>query len=134
MNFLKVVLRFKDGKIYKGSTHNFFPNKTRFHLFLHENPSEHPLEVCFQDLKAVFIVQDFSGKPGYNEQKKFRPDGKSFGPKMEVTFEDGKTLVGSSLDFSLKKKGFFLFPADPHSNNLKAFVIFDAVRHLRQLR
>ena len=134
MNPLKVVLRYKDGKIHKGVTHNFFPNKTHFHLFLHNESPKHPLEVFFQDLKAVFIVQDFSGKPGYNEQKKFGADGKSFGPKLEVTFQDGETLVGSTLDFSLKKKGFFLFPADPQSNNLKAFIIFDSIKHLRQLR
>jgi len=134
MDPLKVVLRYKDGKVHKGFTQNFFPNKDRFHLFLREQPSGHPLEVFVRDLKAVFIVRDFRGEPKYNERKDFGTGEKSFGVKIEVTFQDGEILVGSTLDYSLKKQGFFLLPADPRSNNQKAYLVLDAVKYVRQLR
>ena len=43
MERLKVVARYKDGKVIKGFTHDFFPNKDRFHLFPPDNPDPLPI-------------------------------------------------------------------------------------------
>ncbi len=134
METVKVVARYKDGKILKGVTQNFFPNKDRFHLFPVDNPSGPPAEVLIKDLKAVFIVRDFAGNPEYKERKEFEVGGKTVGTKIEVTFQDGEVIVGSTVGYDLKRQGFFVFPADPQSNNLRAFVVSAAVKDVRQIR
>jgi hypothetical protein len=134
METVKVVVRYKDGNILKGVTQNFFPNKDRFHLFLSDKPSGPPAEVLIKDLKAVFIVRDFGGNPEYKERKDFAAGGKTVGTKVEITFQDGEVFVGSTLGYDLKRQGFFVFPADPQSNNLRAFVVSGAIKNVRQLR
>jgi hypothetical protein len=47
----KVVIRFKDNRVLKGTTSNFFPNKDRFHL---EQQNGQRMEVRVEDLKAIF--------------------------------------------------------------------------------
>jgi len=39
MEKLKVVVRFSDGKLIKGFTGDFFPDKERFHVIPAGNPS-----------------------------------------------------------------------------------------------
>ena len=130
---IKVVLRYKDGRVLKGSTQNFFPNKDRFHLSLADKSSGSPIEIFMRELKAVFIVRDFEGNPDYQERKEFFGEEKTLGRKVEVFFQDGEVLVGSTLSYDLKRPGFFIFPADPQSNNLKAFVVSSAVKYVRQV-
>ena len=133
MEPVKVVLRYIEGRVLKGFTQNFFPGKDRFHLFSIEKPSGPPTEVFLKDLKAVFVVKTFRGKPGHEEQKNFKEAEKTFGRKVEVVFRDGEIMVGSTLSYDLKKKGFFIFPADSHSNNLKIFLVSSAVKYVRQV-
>ena len=131
MERLKVVARYKDGKVIKGFTHDFFPNKERFHLFPSDNPSATGIEVVISKLKAVFIVRDFAGDPHYNERKQYIEGEKFSGVQVEVTFEDGEVLVGSTLGYDPKRQGFFLFPADPKSNNIRVFVVSSALKNVR---
>ncbi len=53
-----------------------------------------------KELKAVFIVRDFIGNAQDNECKEFIESKKLLGRKVEVTFEDGEMLVGSTLGCS----------------------------------
>ena len=131
MEPVKVVLRYTDGKILKGMTQNFFPNKDRFHLFPVNDPLNKPVEVNFKGMKAVFVVKDFKGNAQHVEKKTF-PEGQNIsGKKVEVTFTDGEVLVGSTLGYDLTRRGFFVFPADSQSNNIRVFVISSAVRKAR---
>ena len=130
MERLKVVARYKDGKVIKGFTNDFFPNKDRFHLFPPDNPSANGIEVLIGRLKAVFIVRDFIGNPQYNERKEYIVGEKFSGVKVEVTFEDGEVLVGSTLGYDPKRQGFFLFPADPKCNNIRVFVVSSALKNV----
>jgi hypothetical protein len=60
----KVVLRFADRRILKGTTADFFPGKDVFHLMVIGAPvEEKPIEAWIKDLKAVFFVKDFAGNP-----------------------------------------------------------------------
>jgi hypothetical protein len=131
MERLKVVARYKDGKVIKGFTHDFFPNKDRFHLFPPDNPSANGFEVFISRLKAVFIVRDFIGNPQYNERKEYIEGEKFSGVKVEVAFEDGEVLFGSTLGYDPKRQGFFLIPADPNSNNIRIFVVSSALKNVR---
>ena len=131
MERLKVVARYRDGKVIKGFTHDFFPNKDRFHLFPADDPSANGVEVLISRLKAVFMVRDFIGNPQYNERKEY-VEGETFsGLQVEVTFQDGEVLVGSTQVYDPKRQGFFLFPADPKSNNIRVFVVSSALKNVR---
>ena len=133
MEKVKVVARFSDGKLIKGFTHDFFPNKKLFHLTPVDNSSGEPIEVSIADLKAIFIVGDFIGHPLYKERKKYIDDEKPSGKKVEVTFVDGEVLVGSTLGYDPKRQGFFIFPADPQSNNIRVYVVSSFVEKVRCL-
>ena len=96
-------------------------------------PSSEAVEVLLKELKAVFFVQDFVGNYLYNERKKYNQEEKPSGKKVEVTFADGEVLVGSTLGYDPSRPGFFLFPADPKSNNIRVFAVTTAVKKVRFL-
>ncbi len=133
MERIKVVARYVNGKTVKGYTLDFFPNKDRFHVTITGKPSDPPMEVIVNHLKAVFVVRDFNGNPQYNERKEFKEGENPYGTLLEVTFGDGEVLVGSCTSFDLKRQGFFLSPADPVSNNQRVFVVCSALKSIRQL-
>ena len=133
MEPIKVVIRYADGKVAKGYTHDFFPNKTKFHLNIVESPQGEGKEIQLSDLKAVFFVRDFGGDPLYDEEKLFKQGQPISGRKVEVTFSDGEVLVGTTMGYDPNRPGFFLFPADSKSNNLRVFVVSAAVIKVRQL-
>jgi hypothetical protein len=133
MEPIKIVLRFANGAVIKGSTRNFSPNKDCFHFIPADSPSNGAIEVLLKDLKAVFMVRDFIGTPQYNERKKYIEEEKPSGKRIEVTFADGEVMVGSTLGYDRNRLGFFIFPADPKSNNIRVFVVSSAVKSVRQL-
>ena len=130
----KVVLRHRNGELAKGFTQDFFPNKDRFHLIPADKSSAPAIEVSMKDLKAIFMVRDFNGNPQYKERKKYLEGEKPSGQKIEVTFTDGEVMVGSTLGYDTKRSGFFLFPADPESNNIRVFAVSSAVAKVRHLQ
>jgi len=134
MEPIKVVVRYADGRVAKGMTQDFFPNKDRFHLRSDTTTSEEPAEVLIRDLKAVFFVKDFDGKPGYNERKEYNNGDKAQGRKVEILFVDGEKLVGSTLGYDPNRLGFFLFPVDSKSNNMRVFAVTAAVKNVRYIQ
>jgi len=133
MEPVKVVARYVDGKRVKGFSQDFFPHKDRFHIYQAAKPSGGAVEVLLKDLKAVFFVQDFTGNCLYNERKEYIQGEKPSGRKIEVTFRDGEVLVGTTLGYDPSRPGFFLFPADPKSNNIRVFAVTTAVKKVRYL-
>ncbi len=133
MEKVKVVIRYSHGRLIKGFTDDFSPNKERFHLIPVNNFSGGVIEVSIKDLKAIFMVRDFIGDPLYEECKKYIEGEKPSGKKVEVTFIDGEVLVGSTLGYDPKRQGFFIFPADPKSNNVRVYVVSSAAQKVRYL-
>jgi len=131
MEKIKLVVHFNDGNLIKGFTEDFSPSKERFHLIPTDNPSGGAIEVSAKDLKAVFIVRDFIGDSMYNERKDYIEGEKPSGKKVEVTFADGEVLVGSTLGYDPRRQGFFIFPADPKSNNIRVYALFSSVKKVR---
>jgi hypothetical protein len=131
MEPIKVVARYINGKVIKGLTQDFFPNKDRFHLQPIVKSTGEASEVFVKDLKAVFFVRDYAGDYQYDERKSYMEGEKASGRKMEVTFKDGEVMVGSTLGYDPSRPGFFLFPADPKSNNMRIFVVSTAVKKTR---
>jgi len=131
---VKVIMRYANGKLIKGYTNDFFPNKTLFHVrSIESEPTDKGEEVYVKELKAVFFVKDFVGNAAYNEIKHFAEGQQYSGRKVEVTFTDDEVLVGSTIGYDPSRLGFFVTPVDPQSNNLRVFVISAAVRNFRFL-
>ncbi len=132
----RLVVHYANGRVLKGYSYDFYPNKPHFHL-LPPQPgfsfTDEAVEIRMKDLKAVFFVRNFEGDPSYNEQKEFAEGERPSGRKVEVTFRDGEVLVGSTLGYDPRRRGFFFIPADPKSNNLKVFAVRDAVINVRVL-
>jgi hypothetical protein len=128
----QVVVRYLDGRIDKGYTHDFTPLRDTFHLTL-EDGSGTILTVDVNDLKAIFFVKTFSGDRNYIEKKFFEQvDQSRFrGLKIRVVFNDGEIIRGISLGYNEKKKGFFLIPVDPDCNNDRIYIIASACKDIK---
>lgn len=123
----RVVARFLDGRVLKGTTHDFAPNKPRFHLCLGGNEAAKPVDVQVADLKAVFFVKSWEGNPRRVKSNDFaRAAGQ--GRRVVVTFTDGEILAGFTVGYAPDKPGFFLLPVDPAGNNTRVFVVVGAVK------
>ena len=133
MERMLVAAHYSNGKIIKGYTIDFFPNKDRFHVTLVDKPSDKPIEVMVNQLKAVFVVRDLKGNPQYVERKSYMEGQTPYGTPLELTFEDGEVMVGASMGFDLRRQGFFITPADPNNNNLRVFAVCSTVKRIRQL-
>ena len=120
----RIVARFADGRMLKGTTQDFAPAKDTFHVIGSEGGSR-PVKVAVEDLKAVFFVKSLVGNAAYTELKEF--GGPAHGRKVQVTFKDGEVLVGSTQGYQQDRPGFFLVPADPRSNNDRIYVVTTAV-------
>ena len=132
MEKVKIIARYLDGKMIKGFTQDFSPNKPAFHIFPLDAPNE-SVEILLKELKAIFFVRDFAGRPEYDERKHFTPEDRPSGRIVEVTFIDGEVMVGATVAYDPKRPGFFIFPADPQGNNARVFALSKAVRTVRYL-
>ncbi|MGE5789814.1 MAG: DUF6982 domain-containing protein [Syntrophaceae bacterium] len=134
MEPVKVVVRYADGKVVKGYTQDFFPNKDRFHLQPQQKSSgQDTQQILIKDLKAIFFVKDFGGNPAYDERRQFGDGDRPQGRKMEILFKDGEQIVGSTLGYEPNRPGFFIQPVDGQSNNMRVFVVQAFVDKIRTL-
>lgn len=133
----KVVIRYRDGRILKGTTMDFSPVKQKFHLHPFDKLKENIVhEVELHRLKAIFFVKDFVGDKSSHEQidtvYSIKPPAGT--KKLLVEFVDGEKLVGAVYSYSTDKPGFYLIPLDTHSNNLRIFVVFSSVKTIKELK
>ena len=116
----KVVARFSDGRMVKGSTSDFVPAKEFFHVASSDAPKgSKPTMVHVKDLKAIFFVKDFSGRPDYTPKNEFEGDKAPPGRKIKVVFADGEVIVGTTQGYQPGRPGFFMVPADQADNNIE---------------
>ena len=117
----KVVARFKNGAIKKGSTGDFFPNRAIFHL---KSGNGEILEINVEELKAVCFVKSFEGDKG--RMNKYTVPVPGGGREVSVKFPDGELIIGYTQGYSPTRSGFFLIPADLQNNNERIYVITSA--------
>jgi len=132
----KVVARFRDGKILKGFTNDFFPNKDVFHISSSERGKD-LIEVFVPDLKALFFVKSFEGKKDHRNHD--HPDvleklKKTPGVKLSIVFDDGEKMLAFTQGYEPGRKGFFIFSADPESNWERAFVVKRSTKEVTRVR
>jgi hypothetical protein len=128
----KVVVAFLDRRRQRGYTYDFSAMRDSLNLL----PAEDPLQgqgtkVDLKDVKALFFVRDFVGNKDAQDSPDL--DSPAHGRKIEVSFSDGEKLVGKTEGYNRQKLGFFVFPADPKSNNLRIFVVTKNARFIRFL-
>jgi hypothetical protein len=122
----RVVVHFTDGKILKGTTQDFFPNRPSFHL----QPAQAgpAVEIRCRLLKGVFFVKEYAGNSTRRDLRGFlAAAGETIhGKKIAVRFKDGELLCGYSLSYLPDREGFFMFPSDSASNNIRIYVLMAA--------
>jgi len=135
----KVIARFNDGRLLKGSVRDFTRDADVVLLEETGNSKEHRIPIA--QLKALFFVHSLAGDSARRERKAFGIR-ENPGRKIYIKFTDGETLLGYiegefpwKKGFSLSKpddnsKGFFVIPVDNESNNIKAFIVANAVRDI----
>jgi hypothetical protein len=125
----KVVARYQDGRLLKGFTIDFIPEAEVFHLLLvTSTQGSAPVAVRLAELKALFFVREFQGRPDYSDRKEFDPARPPAGRKVRVIFKDGELILGTTPEYQPGHLGFFVVPADPKSNIERCFVVSSATR------
>ncbi|UCF71262.1 MAG: hypothetical protein JSW49_02995 [candidate division WOR-3 bacterium] len=130
----RIVLHFEDNRLLKGYTNDFTPLREKFHLVSEDEWDKGSIyEVHCSDLKAIFFVKTLEGNRDYIEKKDFTDvDTQGLrGLKVKVVFPDGEVIRGTSFGYSRRRKGFFVVPVDPESNNERIYVVTDKVRAVR---
>jgi len=127
-----VVARYRDGRVIKGTTYDFGPQKKGFHVVPVGEEGRKVSEVLFSDLKAVFFVRSLEGKQDHPLTKEVSEEKAEAGSlmKVKITFGDGETLMGTTQGYTLEREGFFIVPLEGDSNNLRIFVISKAVKEV----
>jgi small nuclear ribonucleoprotein (snRNP)-like protein len=116
----KIVVKYKDGKIVKGWSTDFGPNKEIFHLHPLEEYGKDALEIEISSLKAVFFVKDYKGDKDYKKVRTFegQPQGVPSQRKIIIIFKDGENFYGTTHSYDPERKGFFVYPIDPKQRRL----------------
>jgi len=127
----RVVARYADGKVLKGTTQDFFPNRPSFHLLPADGTAA--VEIRSKQLKALFFVRTFEGDSQRQDLRGFvaAPPETAQGKKIAVRFKDGELLCGYSLSYTPDREGFFVFPADGGSNNSRVYVLTIATAEVK---
>jgi hypothetical protein len=127
----RVVVRCLDGRVLKGFTFDFLPNKESFHLVDAED--ERKIEpISAKGLKAVFFVKTFAGNKSRKGGSAIRW-GRGGGHRLRVTFLDGEVLHGTTTSYTPARKGFFIVPVDEGDNNERAYVFTEATREIEMI-
>jgi hypothetical protein len=126
----RAVVAFLDGRRLKGYLLNFSALKENFKLFPSE-PAQHQAgsDIFLKDLKAIFFVKEFAGNP--DQSRTPSDDAPKHGRKVVVKFMDGEELSGTTEGYNPQKLGFFMFPLERNSNNLRIFVVNKNVRQVK---
>ena len=128
---IRAVAHYTDNTILKGTTQDFSPLRPVFHIQPADGSA--PVEIRTKRLKALFVVKTFEGNQTRRDLAGFitGPSETAHGKKIAVHFRDGELLCGYTLSFTPDREGFFLFPSDHDSNNLRVYVVTASTREVR---
>ncbi len=124
-----VVAKLKDGRLIKGTTLDFNPDKNFFHVQV--SPKE-TTEIIVTDLKAIFFVRKLEGdrSPHIGEALKESTAAAACLKAVTVIFFDDEVIKGCAQSLHFDRLGFFLVPDDPRSNNQRIFAVLPSVKKI----
>ncbi len=127
----RIVARYLDGRMLKGVTRDFSPNRPILHVDLQDGGPA--VELRFKQLKALFFVKALEGDSSRQDLRGFvhGPAETQQGKKIAVRFRDSEFICGYTLSWSPDREGFFLFPADAYGNNQRIFVITSSALEIK---
>jgi hypothetical protein len=127
----RLVVRYPDGRVLKGYNTDFVPARGHVHVWMKpEGPDTSRITVSLGHLKALFFVHDLAGDPSHLVRHRADTPTEP-GRRVDITFLDGETLAGTTLNYSAKAVGFFVAPVASRGNNLQIFAIAKAVLHVK---
>lgn len=128
------MARFKDGRVMKGTTHDFRPDAHSFQMAPVDTPRSAGREnIRLSDLKAVFFVKNLQGDTAYWPDFSRNPNLKGRGMPTVIRYKDGEIHLGTVQSSGRNWFGFFLEPLDSHDNNELTYVLEDATEVIRTL-
>lgn len=131
---LKVVARFTDGRMLKGTTRDFSAGKTDFHVIADDDARSRAVKVSLRDLKAVFFVKDLLGDKAHVETCAPDSSRNGQGRPIRIHYKDGEVAYGTTTGYAPDRPGFFYVPMDPECNNLRVFAVRSAVARVEFLQ
>ena len=121
----KIVARFINGSILKGTVRNFVQDEQILNVKVVNGGIE---KIDIRELKAIFFVKDLKGDESHKKQYK---DVQLWGgQKVKVEFTDGEVIMGYSSNLSTGKYGFLITPADNKGNNEQIFIVKSATKSI----
>jgi hypothetical protein len=127
----RVVARFLDGRTLKGFSREFTASSSLLTVWPRADASSDQTAVPLAQLKAVFFVRDFEENATDNDDPSAAPPQAELrGRRVAVTFVDGETLMGTTMNYSADAAGFFVVPAG-RSNVMRIFVSGRAIRQVQ---
>lgn len=126
----KVVARYRDGRVVKGTSMDVDPNRPQFHVRPDSGPA---VQVSMNELKALFFVKSLDGDASHDEGMDLAEnDPRSRGATLvRLGFADGETIVGLTIGYPPRRQFFFVNPVDTASNNIRILVNRDAVTDMQ---
>lgn len=117
----KIVARFRDGRVLKGTSADVDSTKPVFHLRQRDGDM---YPVRLEHLKALFYVRSLEGNPRRHERRIPDPaDPRARATTvMTVVFEDGEVATGMTMRYPPTDAFFFMVPVDADSNNVRILV------------
>lgn len=128
----KVVARYKDGRLLKGTSLDVDITRPNFHI---RPPDGKPVEVNLSELKALFFVRSLEGNPAHEERRTPEPgDSRGRGSTfVSLRFEDGEEMLGMTIRYPPNRPYFFIVPVDTTSNNIRILVNRAAVTSMEAI-
>lgn len=126
MNNYRIVIRQKDRTLLKGKSINFNINRSFFKMRL---LSGEQTIVHIEDLKAIFIVKDYTGNKDYTYS--YEDDLLWYIIKIRITFHDSEVMIGFVPSYINGNQGFFVAPADLKGNNKSVYVVKSSIKEIK---
>jgi hypothetical protein len=112
----RVVIHTLEGQVHRGTVHNLDLQEDALEV---QQPDGRSVELPTRRLKAVFFVLSPGEKPLPGR-----------GERVQVTFRDGRQVVGYSDDHATGEPGFFVVPSDARTNTARVYVFRGGVQSI----
>jgi hypothetical protein len=132
----RVVVALLDGSRVKGFVYGFRATEKSFTLFPSESQDRaYARFVPVADCKAIFFVRTHEGDRALRDRLRKEPPPDAATPvrgmRMRVVFDDGEEMHVRSEAYSPDRLGFFAYPLDERSNNVRIFVVNASLKQVQ---